>query len=162
MRLSLSLFALLIVLLVGACSWPFSPSLDDNGAQSGDNAVIMTAAFNGGHCLYGACNGQVTVYSDGTYEVVNGANGLRVETLPESTVADLVAQIDAADYAAIRSQPFTDTCPIAYDGQEVTYTFYTSAGTETIASCQYVIDPALPLFSLIDTIFAQYGTSPDQ
>jgi hypothetical protein len=143
MRLSLSVFTLLIALLAGACSWPFSPSLDDNGAQSADNAVVMTAIYSGGHCVYGECGGQVTIYADGTYEVVNGAGDLRVETLPASTVDQLVAQIDAADYAAIRSQPFTDTCPIAYDGQEVTYTFYTSAGTETIASCQYVIDPAL-------------------
>ena len=58
----------------------------------------------------------------------------------------LTTEIVQADFAALQSHPFTDTCPIAYDGQETIYLFTTSSGLQRIASCEVVVDPTAPLF----------------
>src|SRR5688572_27661455 len=136
MRAFLSLSLLLIALLAGACSWPFAfddthTSGDDTLVPRADDQLLMTASFTGGHCVYGACDGQVTVYTGGTYVMTNGSGAEQTDLLTASLITNLMLEIEAADYDAIRSQPFTDICPIAYDGQQVTYTFYTSGGEET-------------------------------
>ena len=58
----------------------------------------------------------------------------------------LVVAIGAADFEAIRSRPFTGTCPIAFDGQEIIFDFGAAAAIERVASCQVAIDWSDPLF----------------
>ncbi|HSL98412.1 MAG TPA: hypothetical protein VK831_07555, partial [Candidatus Deferrimicrobiaceae bacterium] len=59
----------------------------------------------------------------------------------------LAAAVEATDYAAIRSRPFTGECPTAYDGQEVVLEFHASSGVQTIRSCEVEIDWTSPLFA---------------
>jgi hypothetical protein len=54
--------------------------------------------------------------------------------------------------------PFTGECPIAFDGQELTYTFHPAGRAPvTIASCEVAIDPADPLFHAIDLILLGFA-----
>jgi hypothetical protein len=116
--------------------------------------VVATVEYQGGLCVYGACSGLVTLYDDGTLVEVYGPDAPVIHTVESELVQALADEIIFADYEAIRSQPFTGTCPTAYDGQELIYTFYNGAEAEVIASCEYEIDESLPLFALINEILA--------
>ena len=72
----------------------------------------------------------------------------------------LVVEVEQADFEAIKSQPFTDTCPIAFDGQQVIYTFWIVTHSEQIDSCQVVVDPANPLFVAVDAAIASVTPQP--
>jgi hypothetical protein len=66
----------------------------------------------------------------------------------------LEAAIDAADFDAIRSVPFTGECPVNFDGQEQIFEFSTADGIERIASCETEVDPAHPLFATVEALLA--------
>lgn len=60
------------------------------------------------------------------------------------------------DFAEIRSHPFTDECPVNYDGQEIVVEFATANGTERIEGCQVAIDWSSPPFATIKTALAPW------
>ena len=74
--------------------------------------------------------------------------------LSEPMTGALLVAITKADFVALKSRPFTGTCPVAYDGQETIYTFATASGAERIASCEVVVDPAAPLFVAVAAALA--------
>jgi hypothetical protein len=97
---------------------------------------LVTLETRGGECNMGECS-QVTVLSDDGMLTVGKAQPQK--TAPES-VARLRTLIGETDFAALRTHKFTGTCPMAYDGQESIFTFYTSRGPERVASCETAID----------------------
>lgn len=70
----------------------------------------------------------------------------------EQLMSNLIAEIEAADFEQIRSQPFTGTCPIAYDGQELTFSFYTPHGIERFSTCEVSFDESSPLYQAVSAI----------
>jgi hypothetical protein len=46
----------------------------------------------------------------------------------------------------MRAKPFTGTCPTAFDGQEVIFTFTLATGDIRLASCESDLDPDHELF----------------
>lgn len=145
------LYSVLIVMitgLLGACGL-FSPFQDE---QAGTDDVLFSVLTEGGLCIAGQCQAIFTVARDGSYTLSSGETAVSSGTIAAEQLALLTELIATTDYAAIRAQPFTDVCPIAYDGSVSTYTFYTSTGIETLASCEYVIDPTHPLFSEINAL----------
>jgi hypothetical protein len=60
-----------------------------------------------------------------------------------------VCRRTAADFNALRSQPFIGTCPAAFDGTGRLYTFTTAAGPETLAGCRVEIDQTAQLVALV-------------
>lgn len=99
----------------------------------------------GGECMQGACGGTIVFEADGRIHAT-APTPAELGTLSEVTRDALMTEIAAADFGAIRSHAFTGTCPIAFDGQEITYTFATTNGPIRIDSCEVAIDPAHPLF----------------
>jgi hypothetical protein len=75
-------------------------------------------------------------------------------------MASLGAAIEAADFAEIRSHPFTGECPTAYDGQEVIFEFATLHGVERIASCEVAVDFSSPLLAAAAAAVGPYVTLP--
>jgi len=120
---------------------------------------LMKIEFQGGLCVYGGCYGYTTLYKDGTIIHSDAPDQETTGKLDLLSVDALAKRIEAADYAALRSVPFTGTCPTAYDGQEIIYTFYTSRGPEVISDCQYVIDYKAPLFSKVNELLPLIGTA---
>lgn len=116
--------------------------------------AVATVEAQGGRCVYGLCHVFVTLYSNGTFVSVVGPNEPVLHTVDEELMQSLTEAIEATDYEAIRSQPFTGICPVAYDGQELIYTFYQEAAVERLASCQYELDDELPLFTVLADILA--------
>lgn len=145
------LYGVMVVMiagLLGACGL-FSPF---QAEQSASDDVLFSVLTEGGLCITGQCQAILTVARDGDYTLTSGTTAVSSGTIAADQLATLAELIEATDYAAIRAQPFTDVCPIAYDGSISTYTFYTSAGVESLASCEVVIDPTHPLFSEINAL----------
>jgi hypothetical protein len=123
--------------------------------SSSSGAPLVTVAFQGGMCPAGECKGlRATLYRDGSYE---GPDLQRKCCISSQEIADLAREIDGANYVDIRSKKFTGTCPTAFDGQEIIYTFHTPGGEQIIASCQVEIDHTAPPFRALEAVLSAAG-----
>jgi hypothetical protein len=125
---------------------------------------LVTVQRHGGLCVAGACQSTMSIYENGSIsydyvgqeEVVGDGGALSDDALNE--LHELIAQ---TDFKAIKSVPFTDMCPTAYDGQEVIYVVTDADGVEQrLASCEVVIDPSLPVFAWLDALWARITAPP--
>jgi hypothetical protein len=125
-------------------------------AAPAPDAPLLTLRAEGGFCMYGSgCTSVLVLRHDGSYTLVHGDGTTLTGRIAAEAVAGLEAAIAQADFAEIRSRPFADTCPIAYDGQEWIYTFHMAAGDEVIASCEVAIDQAAAPFREVEAITAE-------
>jgi len=96
-------------------------------------------------CPPGPCETTIFVERDGrVHQAAKPPNDLG--TVPEATLVALDQAISAADFTAIRSHPFTGTCPTAYDGRELVFDFGAPTAIERVESCKVDIDWHSPLF----------------
>ena len=159
------LFALLIVALVaviaacGPASATPSPAPIDTpvptiGPISTPFAFpLVSVEYRGGECPSGFCDRLLNIEADGRiHEVIPKDRVLG--TVPPEVIDALRVEVEQADYARLRSRPFTGECPTAVDGQETVYTFHVTTGDREIASCEFEIDPADPLFVAVDAALA--------
>jgi hypothetical protein len=117
------------------------------------DGVSVTVEAIGGHCIQGACDSTITIEPDGRAHQTK-PEAKELGTVPREIMQALVVEVEQADFEAIKSRPFTDTCPIAFDGQQFIYTFWIVTHSEQIDSCQVVVDPADPLFVAVDAALA--------
>jgi hypothetical protein len=118
------------------------------------DALLVSVETSGGMCPAGACGMRYEVRRDGTTTTA----GQAPVRLDAATMGRLIEDVDRADWDAILARPFTGTCPTAFDGQELTYTFRTIRGPVTVASCTTQIDPGQePFRTLDDALFAPGG-----
>jgi hypothetical protein len=89
---------------------------------------------------------------DGIYRSSNGVNQPKSGVLSQPELRLLKQRIKQADFKAIKSKPFTGTCPIAFDGIEIVYLFETNRGIEEISTCKYAIDGKSPLFQQLNRL----------
>jgi len=169
-RLTALTSLLAVGLLVAACgsaSAPASASLPPSSeAPSATSAppsaaadgILLTVETVGGHCIQGSCDSTITIDSNGKAQQLK-PEPKDLGTVPADVVDALVVEIDQADFDAITSQPFTDTCPIAFDGQQFIYTFTIDGGSERIDSCAVVVDPEAPLFVAVNAALASVTQS---
>jgi hypothetical protein len=144
------LSSIAIALLLGACS-----ALPEIGAVRS----LVTVEFHGGLCADGAeCSSSTNLNSDGT--VTGDAKPPNVlGTMAPGVLARLQAAIAEADFDAIRSKPFTGTCPTAFDGQEAVFTFHVPSGDIRLAECEFELDQGSPLFDAVGAAL-QAGVGP--
>jgi hypothetical protein len=109
---------------------------------------LVSIHAEGGLCVYGGCSRDVMVLQNGTYTVKDGSGQTTSGALDDATLGQLKQAIDGADFEAIRSKPFTGTCPIAYDGQEYIFTFYKGAKSEVVDSCKAELDMNSVMFKV--------------
>lgn len=118
------------------------------------NALLVTVEASGGMCVPGTCSTRYDVRRDGS---VVRSDGVR-QQIDAAAMRRIIAAVDAADWIAILARPFTGTCPTAYDGAELTYTFQTVRGAVTVASCTTQIDPEQEPFSTLEgALFGSRG-----
>jgi hypothetical protein len=119
----------------------------DNNNNTSKRLVDMT--WRGGLCMDDkVCESKVTILTNGDYVIDNKV----IKRMANSELQELTRQINSADYVKIKSNKFTGTCPMAYDGQEAVYTFYVGNKTEVIASCTVEIDYKSEPFQLLTTL----------
>ena len=78
--------------------------------------------------------------SDGAYRVVDGDKSRRAGVVDGRLAERLAVEMERADYDEVRLFGFTETCPTAYDGEEIVYTFHLEARDEVIPTCEFVIE----------------------
>lgn len=112
-------------------------------APTSPPTVLLVRESSGGLCVSGTeCRSVITVRTDGAWLAIGG--GTRKEgTLGEGVLALLQEAVAATGLA--EAPAFTGTCPVAYDGQEVTYRWTSAGAPRTAASCTVTFDPADPL-----------------
>ncbi len=121
--------------------------------------VLLTVETRGGLCADGPCGTTVIVDRDGrVHAAAKPPNDLG--TVSAEALAALDVAIARTDFAGLRSHPFTGTCPTAYDGQEVVFTFWTPGGTERVATCEVAVDFGSPLFRAVATALAPIVSLP--
>jgi hypothetical protein len=136
-----------------ASAVPSSPSAPPAAA-----GPLVTLTTQGGQCMAGSCDTTVAIDADGTVRQT-APQTAELGTVSAPTLEALRTEIDQADFGAIKSHPFTDACPIAFDGQQFIYRFTTGSSFETIDSCVVVVDPANPLFVAVSAALAEVRPS---
>jgi hypothetical protein len=128
------------------------PNAAVSAAPQALGPTLLTIRYTGGMCPNGACDTLLTINRDGTYARTSAQTPPKRGTLSPAQVAALTREMARADFARMKAVKFTGTCPSAYDGQELTYTFFTASGPEVLASCTVDIDEASPLFVAVQAI----------
>ncbi|HEX5823984.1 MAG TPA: hypothetical protein VFY18_05920 [Candidatus Limnocylindrales bacterium] len=131
-----------------------TPSVEPSGTPSSQPAsALVTIETRGGECPNGPCGSVVAIEADGRVHQLRPTD-LVIGQVPPDLLEALRIEIDRANFPLIESRPFTDTCPMAYDGQETIYVFNHLMGTawERIASCEVAIDPNHPLFAAVAAV----------
>jgi hypothetical protein len=121
------------------------PTVQADSAES----ILVSVTKRGGLCQQGQdCSSTIIVTEDGTIQ----DNENKTKKLTEDQTNELKKLITSSDFAAIKKTPFTGTCPIAFDGQEIVYVFSTKSGIkEEIPSCTYQVDENAPIFKFMST-----------
>ncbi len=120
----------------------------EQSATNTPSQQLVSINVRGGLCPNGECSSTTEINRDGT--VLTG--GKTKAILDKAQITKLVNLVDTQDYKTLKAQKFTETCPTAYDGSEIIYTFNSRSGTEVISSCEVVIDQDSPLFYEINQI----------
>ena len=121
---------------------------------------LVTVEMRGGLCPDGGiCDNSVILERDGrVHAAAKPPNELG--HVDAQAMATLSAAIQATDWAALKSLPFTGVCPIAFDGQELIFEFSVGAGTQRVASCEVQIDWGNPLFMAVGAALSQWVPLP--
>lgn len=146
----------LLTALVSACATEGRPVVANaSSSPIASDAILLSVKAVGGLCPNGECESTTIVHRDGHFSIRVGRDAPRNGQVPLEAVDRLAAEIARADFPRIKSVPFTGTCPVAYDGQELIYTFPTAAiGEQEIASCKVQIDTASPLFQAVEAVLS--------
>jgi hypothetical protein len=121
---------------------------------------LLTVETRGGLCAdAGVCDNTVILDRDGrVHAAAKPPNDLG--HVDAQAMAALTGAIQATDWAALRSHPFTGQCPVAFDGQELVFEFSVGTGTQRIASCEVDIDWGNPLFVAVGVALGQWVPLP--
>lgn len=157
-RFALTVLTLLTLVACGVAAQPVAQTITTPVASPvpkiGAHDTLLTIRAEGGHCVNGGCWSEKQIKADGAFTAADSTGAQTTGTLDAAAVAELTQQIAATDFEQIKAQPFTGTCPIAFDGQELIYTFQTLSGPQTIASCKVGIDENSPLFQTVAGLIA--------
>ena len=146
-------------------SWLVAAAIALAGCSSGvsipvpGTGPLLTVEMRGGMCPAATCDSSVILDRDGrVHSAAKPPNDLgRVK--PEALAA-LTAAMQATDWAALKSRPFTGECPIAFDGQELIFEFSVGTGTQRIGSCEVDIDWGHPLFVAVGVALGEWVALP--
>ncbi|TAK01586.1 MAG: hypothetical protein EPO36_04825 [Chloroflexota bacterium] len=150
---------ILLVTVAAGCSY-LSRSTTSPGPTASPGP-LLSVETRGGHCIGGTCGAIVVLESDGRVRTGEKPPN-ELGTISPEDLAGMTALIESTDFAAIRAHPFTDTCPVAFDGQEVVYEFTTSGGVERIESCVTEVDPRHPLFAAVTAVLESFISLPTE
>jgi hypothetical protein len=155
--------AIVLATVLAGCAFLSGPTTSPGpSASAAPPGPLVSVETRGGHCVAGApCGTTVVLDSDGRVRTA-AEPPIELGTVPSEDVTGLAALIEATDFDAIRANPFTGTCPVAFDGQEFVYEFTTSDGVERIESCVTEVNPRHALFEAVTGILGSFISQPLQ
>ncbi|HEY9828205.1 MAG TPA: hypothetical protein V6D19_22430 [Stenomitos sp.] len=117
-------------------------------------SLLLDMTYEGGMrlCTQSDCLPRLQLKTDGTYEATSGTGTRSAGKISQRDLTQFKQAIAQTNFTDVRSHPFTDTCPIAYDGTKTIYRFYVSAQIQQIDSCVVKVDPKHPLFRQADRL----------
>jgi hypothetical protein len=147
------LVAAAVVAVLAGCS-PSGTGTSSSTLSAAPVTTPVTATFlaslteTGGMCPDGACLASFAVSSDGTWNLVSSTAN-RSGALPADVLAALTT---AATTTSLLDAPaFTGTCPTAYDGSEMVYSWRDSSGaTQTVSACDKAVPDTDPLVTALE------------
>jgi hypothetical protein len=117
---------------------------------------LLSIETRGGECPSGMCTRLVNVEGDGRLHEVIPEDQV-IGRAPPALAEALQVEIERANYPLILSRPFIGTCPTAYDGEQLIYTFHVSTGDRAVDTCKVAIDPNHPLFVAVEAVLRAAG-----
>ena len=118
-----------------------------------NNNTLIKIYYHGGLCVSGEeCRSIKTITADGKVMI----DGKLAGNLTGGQLSNLKQVLSATDYNSIGTQKFIGTCPTAYDGEEVVFSFYPQGIERSYASCDVEIDESLPVFVLLNQILSTF------
>ncbi len=97
--------------------------------------TLVSISYRGGSCPNGKlCSTTKTITKDAVYF----KDGKRVSNINKNDVARIAQSANTVNWTTLRSKSKTG-CDLLRT-QEITYTFYTNKGMQTISTCQYDFD----------------------
>jgi hypothetical protein len=115
--------------------------------------VILSINTVGGLCPYGGCHSELLIYDNGTGLFRDGPREKpsreKSFTVDPAELIELFTLIKKTNFEDLHKNKFTGTCPTAYDGSELIYSFSTAHGEEVLDSCKEMLDQQNPLFQII-------------
>ena len=140
----------------------FGLTLDPTQSIAQEHQVVLHIHTTGGLCRYGECYGELLIYDDGTGFHSDGVKKKKPFSINSQELSELLTLIKETNFEDIRKTEFTGTCPTAYDGIQVTYSFFTSHGEEVLDSCKHVFDEQSPLIKVLQRIQAKAYNSDNK
>jgi hypothetical protein len=128
---------------------PTSPIIqpDMTNAQ-GNSTYLVKVSYRGGLCPpTSPCESNVLIMRDGSVL----KDGVLKKTITQQQLESLKFAIVDGDYVTMHKHPFTETCPVVYDGQELVYSFSLNTYEEVLPSCTYDVDDE-PLIKFVHTL----------
>lgn len=120
---------------------------------------LITVQMRGGMCMEGSCDRSVILEPDGRVHD-DATPPQELGRVPARVMTTLTAAVKGADYASIKSKPFTGECPVAFDGQELIFEFSVGSGIQRVASCEVDIDWGHPLFVTVGIALGEWIPLP--
>ncbi|MFA6030078.1 MAG: hypothetical protein WC969_09510 [Elusimicrobiota bacterium] len=144
--------ALAVLLLLAAS---LAPGRAEAARPAASFEGLVKVTDRGGLCPRGECSSEVVIGRDGRWVWKDGRSALREGRLSARELSSLKAAVRKTDFEAVMARRFSGTCPTAFDGQERTYAFNAPQGAVAIPSCTYDVDPALPVFRLLNDLLTK-------
>ena len=114
--------------------------------QTTTSNTLVSISYRGGSCPNGKlCSTTKTITKDAVYF----KDGKRVSNINKNDVARIAQSANMVNWTTLRSKPKTG-CDLIRT-QEITYSFYTNKGIQTISTCQYDFDITQDPFRTINT-----------
>jgi hypothetical protein len=108
-------------------------------------SALVQIKYYGGLCLNGKiCSTTKMITKDAVYF----KDGVRVSNVNKNDVAKITDSMNRVNWQTLRSKPKAGGCDTTRV-QEITYTFYTKNGVQSISNCQYDFDVTMDPFRTI-------------
>ncbi len=115
--------------------------------------ILLNIRVYGGFCRSNTvCDTSTTFDSKGLLIFYDGKKA----KIDPADLNILKQEINNAKYSDMLEQKFTGTCPTAYDGSAVEYTFYTTQSKYVLDTCKVAIDEYWSLFQEINRVLEKY------
>jgi hypothetical protein len=125
-----------------------------------EDMPLFIVTYTGGLCPYGPCHKDIHLYRTGKY-VISDGSGKQSQVVVETVrIAQLDATLEQTDFTTVAVPSTSPVCPSAYDGQDITYTFYPKMGSVTIPCNASVGTSVQTLITEVQMLLSIYGTTP--
>jgi len=122
---------------------PYKPSV-----KATPGSALVQIKYYGGPCLSGKiCSTTKMITKDAVYF----EDGVRIANINKNDIVKISTSMNTMNWQLLKSKPKAGCDTIRV--QEITYTFYTTSGAQSISTCRHDFDISLEPFKTIQLLF---------